>query len=430
MIATTRPAHIKSSGIDWVGDIPAHWSIVPFFAFADEVEAPNAGMKETNLLSLSYGRIVRKDINRLEGLTPESFEGYNIVEANDIVFRLTDLQNDKNSLRSAIASERGIITSAYVTARPRSTPRFFNYLMRAYDASKVFYGIGGGIRQSMKYDDLKRLPVVLPDYDERERIANFLDRETTRIDALVAKKTRFIELLAEKRQALITRAVTKGLNPSVPMKDSGIDWLGEVPAHWQIKQLRHFASVLRGKFSHRPRNDPAFYDGAFPFIQTGDITGSKKFVEQYTQTLNDRGAAVSKEFPAGTLVMAIAANIGDVAILTFAAYFPDSIVGMVPKEGIDLDYMYSLLLAMKPVMLRTATINTQMNLNADQIVSLVAACPPIAEQRAIAKHLNEETRRIDVLVIKTERSIALLREHRIALITAAVTGKIDLRDAA
>ena len=156
------PAHsdlkTKDSGIEWVGSIPYHWKVLPFYSFATEVSHPNTGLKERNLLSLSYGRIVRKNMDRLEGLMPASFEGYNIIEADDIVFRLTDLQNDHTSLRSARATERGIITSAYVTVRPHASSRFFDYLMRSYDSTKVFYGIGGGIRQQA-LPTLKIMPV-------------------------------------------------------------------------------------------------------------------------------------------------------------------------------------------------------------------------------------------------------------------------------
>ena len=148
-------------------------------------------------------------------------------------------------------------------------------------------------------------------------------------------------------------------------KASGVEWLGDVPEGWEVKKIRHFAEVLRGKFTHRPRNDPKFYGGDFPFIQTGDITASSRFITEFKQTLNELGISVSKEFPKGTLVMAIAANIGDVAILEFPAYFPDSIVGLVPKRNFDLNFLYFLMIAMKQPMLMTATVSTQMNLNVD-----------------------------------------------------------------
>jgi type I restriction enzyme M protein len=208
-VTPSQAKDVRNSGVDWIGDIPSDWEVKPFYRYAVEVSNPNEGLKEQNLLSLSYGNIIKKDINNTEGLTPASYEGYNIVEPGDIVFRFTDLQNDQKSLRSGLVKERGIITSAYVTARPSEDPAYFNYLMRAYDKSKVFYGIGAGIRQSMKFGDLKRLPVVTPQTsDDRKMISDYLDSETLRIAELIRLKERSIELLHERRNALITAAVT------------------------------------------------------------------------------------------------------------------------------------------------------------------------------------------------------------------------------
>src|SRR5690606_33969298 len=142
-----------------------------------EARRSNKGMRESNLLSLSYGRIVQRDIDSSDGLLPESIETYQIVESDDIVFRLTDLQNDKRSLRSGLVTERGIITSAYLAVTPRDMdPRFLAYAMRDTDLRKVFYSMGGGLRQSMKFSDMKWLPVVTPSRQEQSAIATFLDR--------------------------------------------------------------------------------------------------------------------------------------------------------------------------------------------------------------------------------------------------------------
>lgn len=202
---------MKDSGVEWLGKIPEHWSILPFLAVAKERKVKNKGMIENNLLSLSYGNIISKDINTTFGLLPESFETYQLIFKDDIVFRLTDLQNDKKSLRSAICKEDGIITSAYLAVSNTDNMHadYFNYLMRAYDVMKVFYAMGGGMRQSLKYEDMKRLPVVLPnDFDEQKKIAEFIDNETTLIDSLISKTEESINLLKEKRSALITAAVT------------------------------------------------------------------------------------------------------------------------------------------------------------------------------------------------------------------------------
>lgn len=238
----------KDSGVAWLGEVPSHWQSKPLFALVRAMDTRNDGMIENNLLSLSYGRIKRKDIEDNDGLLPASFETYQIVEKDDIVWRLTDLQNDQRSLRTGIVTERGIITSAYLATRPTGiTAPFLSYLLRAYDHTKVFYSMGGGLRQSMKFADVKWLPVMLPSAEEQTAIAAFLDRETAKIDALVAEQGRLIALLKEKRQAVISHAVTKGLNPTAPMKDSGIEWLVEVPAHWEINRLDRLMSFSSGK---------------------------------------------------------------------------------------------------------------------------------------------------------------------------------------
>ena len=419
----------RTSNIGWIDEIPEGWQEEPLFTQCVPNESDNKGMIEDNLLSLSYGRIIRKNIETADGLLPASFETYQIVEKDNIVFRLTDLQNDKRSLRSAICRERGIITSAYLAVNPTAIDaNYFSYLMRSYDHTKVFYALGSGLRQSLKYSDMKRLPLLAPPIAQQKKIAAFLDYETAKIDALIEKQQQLIALLGEKRQAVISHAVTKGLNPDVPMRDSGVEWLGAVPEHWNVKKLRYFAQILRGKFTHRPRNDPAFYDGDFPFVQTGDITGAGKCITQYQQTLNARGVSVSKQFPKGTLVMAIAANIGDVAILDFPAYFPDSIVGFAPNSTADVNFMYYMIQAMKQSMIRRATISTQMNLNVDQISWLTAACPPINEQEEIARELDTQLKRMEKLHSKMREKISLSTERRTALISAVVTGKIDVRN--
>lgn len=405
---------MKDSGMEWVGAIPSHWDVRPFYSFAAEVDSPNVGLKERNLLSLSYGQLVRKDMDRLEGLTPASFEGYNIIEANDIVFRLTDLQNDQRSLRSARAQERGIITSAYVTVRPQSSPRFFEYLMRSYDTSKVFYGIGGGIRQSMKFADLKRLPVVVPPIEEMEAISSHLDRATSRIDTLVAKKTRFIKLLREKRQALITHAVTKGLNAGVPMKDSGVEWLGELPAHWRTTRL------------------PYFIDGA----NAGEVIDKSHWhhgIETLYTCAKESMTSSFKGFPNGKRT-----GVNDLLLTRNGTpYIHDPVVGSIYSNvvqrvsiGKSMEKKFAQLAlsaASQSIISYGVSIES---LNFSMWSSLWIPMPSLEEQRAIVAHLDRATTRIDTLIAKTERSIELLREHRTALITAAVTGKIDLRNAA
>ena len=167
-------------------------------------------MIETNLLSLSYGRIKKRDINSGEGLLPESFEGYNIIEKDDIVLRMTDLQNDKKSLRQGISEERGIITSAYITIRStkKVCSRFVYYQLFGFDVNKGYYGMGSGVRQSVNWNDVKKLPLMLPSFELQNQIAEFLDRKTAQIDTLITEKENVISEYENYKKSMIYEYVT------------------------------------------------------------------------------------------------------------------------------------------------------------------------------------------------------------------------------
>ncbi len=311
--------------------------------------------------------------------------------------------------------------------------RYFQRFLFHLLASQCFQGFIGERQTGTTFygisqESVEEFPILVAPLEEQEKIAKFLDHETAKIDTLIEKQKWLIELLKEKRQAVISNAVTKGLNPDAPMKDSGVEWLGEVPVHWAQKNYRYSAQIYRGKFGFRPRNDPSLYDGEYPFIQTGDVARAKKRITQYKQTLNEKGKAVSQLFPAGTLVMAIAANIGDTAILDFEAYAPDSVVGFKPKEDVSLEFLRYSLMAALPALEQTATQSAQANLNIDRIGSVGAVFPPLDEQKKIVQKLDEIEGRYSEVQIKAEEAIALMQERQTALISAAVTGKIDVRN--
>ncbi|WP_168378980.1 restriction endonuclease subunit S [Acinetobacter cumulans] len=277
-------------------------------------------------------------------------------------------------------------------------------------------------------NEMAEISFALPPEQEQFKIVEYLNYETAIIDSLIEKQQQLIELLKEKRQAVISHAVTKGLDPNVPMKDSGVEWLGEVPEHWIVKSYRLASRIYRGKFGHRPRNDPAFYDGDYPFIQTGDVARAGKYITSYSQTLNEKGKEVSQLFPKGTLMMAIAANIGDIAILGFEAYAPDSVVGFKPNNDIDLEFLRYSFIAALPALEQTSTQSTQANLNVERIGAVKGTFPSLQEQREIVGYLDNLLEQYRNLVKIAENAISLMQERRTALISAAVTGKIDVRN--
>ena len=201
-------APMKDSGVEWLGEVPEDWEVKRFGYIFTENKKKNIGLIETNVLSLSYGNIKEKNIDDNKGLLPESFETYQIIEPNDIVFRFTDLQNDKRSLRNAISKYHGIITSAYIGVKTKENADFYNYLFRAYDLQKVFYSMGDGMRQSLKMDELNKMPIVLPKIEAQERIVKFINEENQRINNLVVKQKNLIEKLKEYRSSIISHAVT------------------------------------------------------------------------------------------------------------------------------------------------------------------------------------------------------------------------------
>lgn len=203
-------APMKDSGIDWIDKAPAAWKTTSISVVTDENKAKNADLSEKNLLSLSYGRIIRKDIDLAFGLLPASFDSYQIVEPGYIVLRMTDLQNDKRSLRSALAEERGIITSAYIGLKVRGpiVSKYLAWLLRFYDLAKVFYSIGGGVRQSANYKEIGKIPILVPPECEQQKISDFLEEKSVRIDSTIERINKQIELLGNYRKQVINDAVT------------------------------------------------------------------------------------------------------------------------------------------------------------------------------------------------------------------------------
>ena len=201
---------LKPSNIEWVGDIPVHWTISRFAYFFAEHNISNKGVNHQNLLSLSFGKIIRKNIDSCDGLLPATFETYQIVEPGNIIFRFTDLQNDHKSLRVGLVNEEGIITSAYtcVQGNKETLPKFAFYMLHSYDIKKVFYKLGGGMRQSLNYRTIKDMKVVFPPIDEQKEIAVYLDEKCAKIDAILEKINTEVERLKELKRSLINEVVT------------------------------------------------------------------------------------------------------------------------------------------------------------------------------------------------------------------------------
>ena len=433
---------MKDSGIEWIGKIPKEWSIVKGKYLFKNKKLKNSGGLN-NILSLTLNGVIDRDKNNFEGLQPESFDGYQEFNNDNLVFKLIDLENI-NTSRVGYVHKDGLMSPAYIRLEKNKDihVKYYYYNYFDYYNQKIYNFLGSvGVRSALNSSDLVEMDVINNKLIEQEKIAKFLDEKTAQFDSIISKKEALIEKLEEAKKSLISEVVTGKVRvvkssdgyevverKKEEMKDSGVEWLGDIPKKWNVKKIKYISKIYRGKFNHRPRNDPEFYDGEYPFIQTGDVANSNMYITKYTQTLNKKGYSVSKEFPKGTLIMTIAANIGDIAILDFNACFPDSIVGFTPNNNIDIKFMYYIYSIMKEEFMSTAIINTQMNLNVERIENLFIVVPNIEKQKIIVDYIESKLGNIMNTINKVRQQIQKLKEAKQSLISEAVTGKIEILD--
>jgi type I restriction enzyme S subunit len=383
---------MKGSGVPWLGEVPEHWATERAKWLFRKMDRPVRDSDEV-VTCFRDGTVTLRRNRRLRRFTESLKEiGYQGIRRGDLVVHAMDAF--AGAIGVADADGKGTPVYSVCEAAPAADAHYYAYMIREMARSQWIQALAKGIRErstDFRFEAFASQKIPLPPLPEQATIVRFLEHVDRRIRRYIRAKQKLIKLLEEQKQAIIHRAVTRGLDPNVRLKPSGVEWLGDVPEHWEIHRIKQTSQILRGKFTHRPRNDPSLYDGPYPFIQTGDVARAKKSITDYKQTLNERGLAVSKMFPAGTLVMTIAANIGDVAVLEFDACFPDSVVGFVPRGTVERDYLYYVFRAMKPELLREAPVNTQGNLNVDRIGSRGIGLPPLPEQSEIVQHIEAST---------------------------------------
>lgn len=426
---------MKDSGIDWIGKIPDEWEIYQLSQVVTQVKNKNTNLQEKNLLSLSYGKIKRKNIDSNDGLLPASFDGYNIIENGDIVLRLTDLQNDHTSLRVGRATEKGIITSAYTTLRPmnKDNSRFLYYLLHAFDLKKGFYGMGAGVRQGLNYSEVKSLKIILPnDKSEQTKIANFLDKKCAQIDSIIEESKKSIEEYKSWKQSMIFEAVT-GKNLSCKKKDSGIEWLGEIPEEWEVQRLKSYFNFKKGL----PITKENLEDSGISVISYGQIHSKnnngvsicnelirfvdKSYLKSNSESLVKKGDFIFADTSEDLEGCGNCAYVNSDEII-FAGYHTIIFSSKYQNENKYLAYLFL-----------TDAWRTQIRCNCSgvklfsitkKILSKVSIIlPPISEQESIAKFLDAKCAQIDSLISEKQSLIKDLAEYKKSLIFEAVTGK-------
>ena len=437
----------KASGVDWLGEVPAHWDVVRlrFVAELNPSKSETSGWPRDTEVSFVPMEAIGEDgsLSLDRSRTIQEVEaGYTYFRDGDVtIAKITPcFENGKGALMRGLVGGVGFGTTELIVVRPttgKSTGAYLNWVFRSTSFRHLgeasMYGAGG--QKRVPDDFVRNLELPLPPVSEQSAVSHFLDHETAKIDALIAEQEKLIALLAEKRQATISHAVTRGLDPDAPMKDSGVAWLGSVPAHWEIKSIRHVLEAI-GDVDHYM---PASVEKGVPYLMTGDLKDllSSVDLDACKQVSYDDYLDLTKKIRStkGDVVMARYATIGTLMYVDNEADFlvSYSCVTLRPKHseisGRHL-FQYMKSDAFRQGVEHQVNTNTQGNVGIKDLQSLKVAVPPLDEQEAIVAFLDSEAKSYDALEAESKRAVELLKERRSALITAAVTGQIDVRGAA
>lgn len=432
-----RPYSSYGSAGPWLGERPAHWALGRFKqVFRERDERSADGTEELLSVSAYTGVSPRREIiDEGDHLSrAESLEGYKRCWRDDLVMNIMLAWNRG----LGFARHEGIVSPAYCVfeVKDGSAPRYLDYLLRSDETIRYFKAFSAGVidsRLRLYPDAFLSLSCALPPASEQLAIAAFLDRETAKIDALVEEQRRLIELLREKRQAVISHAVTKGLDPSAPMKDSGVEWLGEVPAHWQVRRVKHLARMESG---HTPDRKVAAYweNCTIPWVSLHDTAYLKDhdYIEETAQLVNELGLANSSArlLPERAVVFSRDATIGRCAITTRAMAVSQHFIAWLCSDSVLPEFLLYCLRSMEHELQRFTFGATLKTIGMPDVRKLTVAVPPVREQHDVVNRIRASVARLDGLIAAAEEARSLLSERRAALISAAVTGKIDVRDAA
>lgn len=435
---------MKASGIEWIGEIPEGWEVHRMKscisqrdggAWGDEATGETGDCICLRIADFDYEHFRFTDSNNL---TIRHYASPIIkkllLQKNDILIEKSGGGEKTPVGRTVLFDKEYPALFANFMDRLRCSdfihPQYLQYVFVTFYKNrytqnyiKQTTGIQNLDLSSMLADEF----VPVPNLNEQKLIVCYLESKCSKIDNLLSKTRSSIEEYKKLKQAVITQAVTKGVRGEREMKDSGAEWIGEIPKEWVCEKIKYATSISRGLFNHRPRNDERYYNGKYPFIQTGDVANATKYIVSYSQTLNELGKSVSKEFPKGTLTMTIAANVGDVAILNFDAYFPDSVVGFIPNKNIRTLYLFYVFSAMKDEFTRTAIKSTQFNLNIDRVKeTFIPVTLNVNEQCEIENYLESKCAEIDGLIAKKEQLVKELESYKKSLIYEVVTGKREV----
>nr|WP_240016348.1 restriction endonuclease subunit S [Acinetobacter nosocomialis]UKC63552.1 hypothetical protein FA267_2_00078 [Acinetobacter nosocomialis]UKC63732.1 hypothetical protein FA648_2_00123 [Acinetobacter nosocomialis] len=419
----------KNSGVEWLGDVPEHWQIVrtkDIFNHRKE----EALEDDEIVTAFRDGQVTLRKNRRTDGFTNSIKEhGYQHINNGDLVIHEMDAFAGAIGVSDSSGKSTPVYTVCYAK-NENINHHFYSHFFRTMAKTGFINSLAKGIRvrsTEFRWNESRNVYLAEPPKADQEKIVAFLNTETIRIDNLITKQEKLIELLEEQRKSIISHAVTKGLNPNAPMKDSGVEWLGEVPEHWEVKKIKRISPVNRGA-SPRPINDLKYFDdnGEYAWVRISDVTRSNGFLFETEQRLSSLGASFSVKLEPESLFLSIAATVGKPCITKIKTCIHDGFVYF-PKLNKHRDLLFNIFES-KLCFVGLGKLGTQLNLNSETVEDIYVAIPPESEEKAILGYIQTETTRIDNLISKQKSLIEKLKEYRASIISHAVTGKIDVRE--
>ncbi|NOI69628.1 restriction endonuclease subunit S [Vibrio owensii] len=420
----------QQSDISWLGKVPKHWTKNKFKFLLNE--KPKTQNLELPCGSISFGHVVFKDSERL---SEETKAAYQEVLSGEFLINPLNLNYDLKSLRTALADIDVIVSSGYIVLKSLGVvdKAYLRWLLYLFDVRHM-KTLGAGIRQTISFKDIADCAVYIPNDSEQKAIATFLDREILRIDSLIEEKQAFIKLLKEKRQALISHVVTKGLNPNVELMKSNHYWLEVIPSHWKLSKIKYLAKVSNGATPNRDTGD-YWNGGTIGWLNSSKV--NDVYIENADQYITELALKVTsvQAVKPNDILMAITGEgqtRGRVAISKIDATINQHLAAIsITQKELDPEFLHFWLTSQYGRIRyeSSGAGSTKGAITCSDICGFPVPVPPHEEQLAIVSNIKSKTKLFDRLLEETNRSILLLNEHRTSLISAAVTGKIDVREA-
>ena len=426
---------MKDSGIEWIGEIPEGWEIVPVRSCFDEVRTKNTDGQEQNALQFKSGNIISKtNFNAsMDDYVADTITNYTVVLPDTVMINGLNLNYDFKSLRVALVKEKGVITSAYLAIFPdrkKIFPQYATYLFKGYETKMAFHNMGAGIRKTLGYKEFKNQPLLLPSEKEQNKISAYLDSKCSHIDIMLSKIRSSIEEYKKLKQTVITQAVTKGVRGEREMKDSGVKWIGEIPKEWVIQKIKSISSRINVGVVIRPSE---YFDenGTVPFLRGINVKEYLISSDNMVYINESSNHILSKsQVHTDDILIVRDGSIGTSCVVP-AEFDGANVVSMViatPSISCDSRFIcYSLNSDVGKTQFTLTKIGSALTHTSVSAVSdIIVAVPSCAEQKEIADYLDAKCVEIDGLIAKKEQLVKELESYKKSLIYEVVTGKREV----